>query len=150
MTDTPTLAGLAAELEDALARIARLESMTTHPAWCVPLTEDEEGADTAESGPVRPCEPRKGGDAPTDPRPPRGPQNGAQAEFDPIEAAHRAAKAAGMVAVKIPLDWTATKWRSKADDGIAWSRWLYDVGHAIAEGIEAQQALNERNEHDRD
>ena len=47
MTEIPTLAGLASELADALARIARLESMTAHPEWCVPLEAEEEGQDVA-------------------------------------------------------------------------------------------------------
>lgn len=43
MTDTPTLAGLASELADVIARLNRLESMNAHPEWCVPLEAEEEG-----------------------------------------------------------------------------------------------------------
>lgn len=185
MTDTPTLAGLASELADALARIARLESMTAHPEWCVPLTEDEERPDTAEGGPVRPCEPRSAQTANCASQDSRGAQKDAQAprtirvmvQMDtdelrdmaakyadsrpgvahalfayadqlenPIEAAHRAAKAAGMVAVKVPdvENPSAATFRARAKRNAArGARGAAEL--AIADGIEAQQALTERN-----
>lgn len=57
LAESQALAGLRDDLDSLRTRMARLESMAAHPAWCVPLTEDEEGEKTAGNCEVAPGSP---------------------------------------------------------------------------------------------